>query len=98
MKSKGIHEHDFFKLGKGKPRNDKRNLKLARVLLPVPAKLPDAYDYDVDGAGQAFPMRMFGNDQYGDCVIASRANQTLRFEWAEQKKILPITNKIAESE
>lgn len=98
MKSRGIQQHDFFKLGKGPAAKDKRNLKLRAVLLPVPAKLPDAYDYDVDGAGQAFPMQMFGNDQFGDCVIAERANQTMRFEFAEQKKILTIPDKIAVNE
>src|SRR3546814_19776553 len=34
---------------------------------------------------------MFGNDQYGDCVIAGRAHQTLRFEKAEQKRLIAIS-------
>ena len=38
------------------------------------------------------PLRYFLNDSLGDCVIAARANQTLRFEAAEQKKVLNITD------
>jgi hypothetical protein len=34
---------------------------------------------------------MFGNDKYGDCVIAGRAHQTLRFEAVEQKKLISVT-------
>jgi hypothetical protein len=36
---------------------------------------------------------MFANDQYGDCVIAGRAHQTLRFEAFEQNKVLDIKDK-----
>jgi hypothetical protein len=35
---------------------------------------------------------MFANDQYGDCVMAGRAHQTLRFELAEQKKVIAISD------
>jgi hypothetical protein len=41
---------------------------------------------------------MFGNDQLGDCVMAGRAHQTLRFELLEQGKLLPITDKDVETE
>jgi len=36
---------------------------------------------------------MFGNDVYGDCVIAGRGHQTLRFEDIEQGSVLMITDK-----
>jgi hypothetical protein len=36
---------------------------------------------------------MFGNDVHGDCVIAGRAHQTLRFEDIEQGSVLMITDK-----
>jgi len=35
----------------------------------------------------------FANDTYGDCVIAGRAHQTLRFESLEQGKRLTITDR-----
>jgi len=35
---------------------------------------------------------MYANDRYGDCVIAARAHQTLRFEKYEQDQLLPITD------
>lgn len=38
------------------------------------------------------PMPMFANDEYGCCVIAARAHQTLRFEEYEQARILGITD------
>lgn len=35
---------------------------------------------------------MFGNDVHGDCVIAGRAHQTLRFEDIEQGSVMMITD------
>ena len=40
------------------------------------------------------PTPMFGNDVYGDCVMAGRGHQTLRFELIEQNKIIKITIKM----
>jgi hypothetical protein len=34
----------------------------------------------------------YANDRYGDCVIAGRAHQTLRFELIEQRRIISITD------
>jgi hypothetical protein len=36
---------------------------------------------------------MFGNDVCGDCIIAGRAHQTLRFEVIEQGSVLMIGDK-----
>ena len=88
--TKGIQSHQFFKLGKGPARSDARNLRLATVLKAAP-KLPKTYDFDLSHPG--IPTPMFANDIFGDCVIAGRAHQTLRFEKIEQGSVLMIADK-----
>ena len=91
----GIQTSKVFKLGKGKAERDSRNLMFASIL-KAPVKVPDEYDFDVKHPGTPTPM--FGNDTYGDCVIAGRAHQTLRFERIEQGAKLTITDKEVEAE
>jgi hypothetical protein len=79
----------IVRFGKKPAKRDARNLKLSAVLRALP-KLPEEYDFDVKNHG--IPTPIFGNDTHGDCVIAGRAHQTLRFEDEEQEKILPITD------
>jgi hypothetical protein len=88
--ARGIHSHRVFKLGKAEAKRDGRNLKMA-VLLRAAARAPEAYDFDTAHPG--IPTPMFANDVYGDCVIAGRAHQTLRFEDIEQGSRLMITDK-----
>jgi hypothetical protein len=90
-KAKGINAHRVFKLGKAPAKKDKRNLKFATLLRPTAPVLPDAYDFDINHPG--IPTPMFGNDVHGDCVIAGRAHQTLRFEDIEQGSVLMIADK-----
>jgi hypothetical protein len=89
-RAKGVQAHKVFKLGKAAAKKDKRNLKFAALLRAAPV-LPDSYDFDTTHSG--IPTPMFGNDTYGDCVIAGRAHQTLRFEDIEQGSVLMITDK-----
>ena len=89
-RAKGIQTHMLFKLGKAPAKADRRNLMFATLVrAPVPA--PNEYDFDLVHPG--VPTPMFGNDQHGDCVMAGRAHQTLRFELIEQKKVITITDK-----
>lgn len=90
VNAKGIQSHPNFKLGKAPAKADERNLKFAAIL-KAPVTLPAEYDFDVQHPG--IPLPMFANDEYGDCVIAGRAHQTLRFEFIEQGKLLTITDK-----
>lgn len=83
-----VPREGFAKFGKLPARRDPRNFKAADLLQKVTP--PAAYDFDVTHGG--IPTPMFGNDYHGDCVIAGRAHQTLRFEDAEKKKILKITD------
>lgn len=80
----------IVRFGKRKAKRDQRNLMFATLLRAAPA-LPAEYDFDVVHHG--IPTPMFGNDRYGDCVMAGRAHQTLRFEKAEQNRLVAITEK-----
>src|SRR4051794_26349675 len=90
-KAKGINDHKVFKLGKATAKKDARNLKFATLLEAAAPALPASYDFDLSHPG--IPTPMFGNDVHGDCVIAGRAHQTLRFENIEQGSVLMITDK-----
>jgi hypothetical protein len=87
--ARGIQRHPLFKLGKKPAKRDGRNLPL-KAILRAPVSVPDEYDFDTSHAG--VPTPVFANDQLGDCVIAGRAHQTLRFELVEQRKIIRITD------
>lgn len=80
----------WCRFGKKPARRDERNFKFA-ALLAVSPKLPAAYDFDEHYV--AVPTPMFGNDTHGDCVMAGRAHQTLRFEYVEQHELLKITDR-----
>lgn len=80
-----------LKLGVIGPKYDSRTLKLMTVLKALP-DIPPSFDVDSQYT-YTLPTPMFANDRYGDCVIAGRAHQTLRFESFEQKKLLAISDK-----
>ena len=75
------------RFGKKPARRDRRNFAFRDLVLKAP-RLPAEYDFDEHRA--AVPTPMFGNDTHGDCVIAGRAHQTLRFEYLEQDRVLGI--------
>lgn len=89
-RSVGIHAHKVFKLGKASAKRDLRNLQLATILKALPP-IPREYDFDLKHPG--IPTPMFANDTYGDCVIAGRAHQSLRFERIEQGADVTIADK-----
>ena len=84
-----------FKFGLNPSPVDNRNLRLDYFLstlkTPLPT-IPDEYDIDKN-LKYEFVEDLFGNDKWGDCVIAGRANHTLRFEYISQGKQIPITAK-----
>ncbi|XWW47035.1 hypothetical protein JYG30_06195 [Fibrella sp. USSR17] len=90
-RAKGIQAHHVFKLGKRPARRDNRNLMFGSLLkAPFNLNIPDEYDFDATHSG--IPTPMFANDRWGDCVIAGRAHQTLRFEMLEQKTLIAISD------
>jgi hypothetical protein len=79
-----------MKLGKRKAKRDTRNILFKRVLAPAELpRIPDSYDVD-----KQFPFEIphppFGNLEWSCCVMAERANHTLRFEAFEQHRALNI--------
>lgn len=78
-----------FKLGKLEYKHDPLTLTMARFLLPE-IHLPKAYDHDK--GRRPFPLNMWGNDEWGDCVVAGEANHLLRLERAEQRRTISLTN------
>lgn len=79
-----------MKLGKHKHKQDDRTVKLALVLDET-VPIPSVFDFDKGRA--KFPIKVWGNDDYGDCVMATRANQLLRLERVETRRTVPITDK-----
>ena len=75
------------RFGKKRARRDARNFAFREFVASAPP-LPAHYDFDERYL--AMPTPMFGNDEHGDCVIAGRAHQTLRFEYLEQSRLIPI--------
>jgi len=83
-----------FKLGKLAPKLDSRNIKF-QFILPVELPPPPP-EYDVDFDNQdiwPLPLPTWSNLTYGDCVMAARANMTLRLERLEQGGLIPLTEK-----
>jgi hypothetical protein len=80
-----------LRLGKLEPLIDERTIPLQKILrVALLPELPPSYDIDENlGVQDDF---VFNNSQYGDCVIASRAHQTLRFEKFEQGVQIPIAD------
>lgn len=73
-----------MRLGKKEYIFDERTVSLAAFLAPAPElKIPHAFDFDKGRS--AFPVSSWGNDQWGDCVMAARANHTVRLERVEHR-------------
>ena len=81
-----------MKFGKNKARIDIRTVKFKDLLIleNLPS-LPVSYDVDANTLNTVIPESIYGNDNHGDCVIAARANHTMRMEYYQQKIDLPIT-------
>lgn len=82
-----------MKFGRKPARRDPRNLQLRalRQLKALPP-LPPSYHFDTDHPSPPIPTPAFGNDRWGDCVLAARAHATLRFERVEQDALIPIAD------
>lgn len=81
--------------GKGPATHDKNDLILANFRLAAPP-VPEAYDFDDKHPG--IPTHTYQNPPQNNCVIAGRAHQTLRFELAEQKVLINITDEDVDRE
>lgn len=75
-----------LRLGKKDYEHDDRTVMMARFLTPV--RVPSNYDFDK--RRRPFPLKMWKNDELGDCVIVGRANQQLRLERVEQRRTISM--------
>lgn len=78
-----------MKLGKQEYKFDERTVKLARFM-DTAQTAPKKYNFDK--GRRAFPLRVWGNDAYGDCVFAAQMNELLRVERIETRHTLPSTD------
>jgi hypothetical protein len=78
-----------FAFGKA-PAEDDPSVPHFSTFLKATAPSPPP-QFDVDGA-HAVPLQRFCNPPLADCVIACRANHTLRFKLIEHDRIIPITD------
>jgi hypothetical protein len=77
-----------MRLGKLDYKHDQRTLMLADFLSPtivVPKK------YDFDKGRTAFPLKVWGNDAWGNCVKAGQCNHLLRLERVETRRTLRVS-------
>lgn len=74
--------------------NKARMTTMWNPTLPEP---PDSFDVDSELVSNP-PLRMYDNDVFGDCIIAARANQQVRFTALQSKTIPVITDDEVESE
>lgn len=82
---------EIYKLGKQAHKHDDRTLMLADyVEVPV---IPSQYDFEKHR--KPFPIHVWGNNDYGDCVIAAEANHVLRMERVEQRRTIKMTDQHA---
>lgn len=77
----------MMRLGKKPHFFDERTLALGNFMERGP--LPASHDFDKHRA--KFPLHVWGNDQWGNCVVVAQAHQLARLERLEQRRTLPIT-------
>jgi hypothetical protein len=80
------------KLGKKEYVHDDRTLMMGKYILPD-ITVPPTFDFDAPR--RPFPVKVWGNEEYGDCVIAGEANQTLRLERIEAHRTVPLDDQDA---
>lgn len=83
------------RLGKQGYVHDDRTLMLARFV-QSDIRVPAHFDFDKGRA--PFPMRVWGNDAWGDCVIGGRCNHLLRLERVEQRRTIALFDEDAVAE
>jgi hypothetical protein len=78
------------KLGKKPYKHDPRTLRLGALLeAPATVRVPPTFDFDRGRA--SLPVSSWGNDQWGNCVIAGRANQVVRQQRVETRRTIPLS-------
>ena len=75
-----------MRLGKREYHHDEKTMMLGNFMAPpvVPAK------HDFDAHRAKFPLHVWGNDAWGNCVKVGQANQLTRLERIEQRRTLKL--------
>jgi len=81
-----------FRLGKQEAKEDERTLRMANFLSVPPSGIPATYDFERGRSN--FPTHTWGNDEWGDCVVAGRANQQQRLQRIESRLTIPLTDQM----
>lgn len=77
-------------LGKREYRHDPKTLLLIEdEIVATDVKVPDEYDYDK--GKRPFPVSIYGNDAWGNCVVVGRANHANRQERLERGRTPSIS-------
>lgn len=78
---------DQVALGKKDHKPDARTVMLG-TYFGAEITVPHRYNFDKGRA--AFPLDMWGNDEWGDCVKVAQANQLVRLERVETRRTVKI--------
>jgi hypothetical protein len=76
-----------MRLGKQGYVHDDLTLMLAQFVLPE-IRVPSHFDFDKNRA--PFPVRVWGNNAWRDCVIGGRCNHIVRLERVEQRRTIAL--------
>jgi hypothetical protein len=90
--AKGIHTHPYFKLGAiiGPEARDDRTIDLMKFLDTTTFDVPAKWDFDKKR--KPFAQHMWGNNVYGDCEVAARANYINRIQRREASRTATFTD------
>jgi hypothetical protein len=92
-----IEKIDALRLGKQQYRYDERTLRMMAVLdVPLDVKVPKLWDFDAKRS--KLPFGLWGNDEFGDCVLVGRGNHLVRNERVETRKTIPLTTEMVVNE
>lgn len=83
------HLDQEFKLGKQEHKVDKRTVLLADF---VESNIQVPVSWNFDSRRAKFPLNLWGNADYGDCVLAAQTNQLLRNERVETRSTPKVTD------
>lgn len=81
-------ESEKLRLGKLEHQEDERTLRMGAFFGDI--EYPNTFDFDKGRA--KFPVSSWGNDEWGNCVIAAQAEYSLRAERVEHRRTVPINS------
>lgn len=79
-----------LRLGKNEYRYDPRTLRLTSEYL-APSDWMVPIEYDLDAKRAKLPLGLWGNDEYGDCVLVGKANHLVRLERLDTRRTPKVT-------